>query len=122
MYHKVQLAAYMLNPKLKLENCVLSEEEEQEAVEFIMDLAQHLHLNVQDVIKDMGQYNALEGVWSRQSIWNAAKEMSAVTWWKGYCQHRELHKLAKIVFNLPTTAAACERNWSTFSNVKTKKE
>ena len=47
--------------------------------------------------------------------------MTPTAWWKGFCARREFSKLAVIILNLPSTAAACERNWSTFSNIKTIK-
>jgi hypothetical protein len=99
----------------------LDEDEEQEAIDFIIDLARQLNYNVEKVCADIGEYNANASIWSKQSLWRAAELMSPIVWWKGLCGKRELAKIAVILLSLPSTSASSERNWSCFGNIKTTK-
>jgi hypothetical protein len=115
--HPCHYAAHFLNPLLKC----LDEDEEQEAIDFIIDLARQLNYNVEKVCADIGEYNANASIWSKQSLWRAAELMSPIVWWKGLCGKRELAKIAVILLSLPSTSASSERNWSCFGNIKTTK-
>jgi hypothetical protein len=107
MFHEVQLAAHLLNPKI--------------SNTFIIDYAQAIGLDKNKILQDLGEYCGKQSLWDDPLIWEAATCTDPITWWKGYCPQRELPKLAVIILNLPASAAACERNWSNYSNVKTKK-
>ncbi|XP_044588837.1 uncharacterized protein LOC123268022, partial [Cotesia glomerata] len=62
-----------------------------------------------------------QAVWNNKSLWTESKISSPITWWKLYFLNRDLAKLAVIILNIPATSDACERNWSVFGNIKTKK-
>jgi hypothetical protein len=117
--HPSQLAARYLNCKLRKNP--LTEEEENEAIDFIIDLGQKLNLNVEKLYADIGEYNAKVSLWGKDSLMKAADLMDPTTWWKGLCGRRELSKIAVILLSIPATAAASERNWSCFGNIKTQK-
>jgi hypothetical protein len=117
--HPSQLAARYLNCKLRKNP--LTEEEENEAIDFIIDLGQKLNLNVEKLYADIGEYNAKVSLWGKDSLMKAADSMDPTTWWKGLCGRRELSKIAVILLSIPATAAASERNWSCFGNIKTQK-
>jgi hypothetical protein len=80
-----------------------------------------LGLNEIAVTVDIAEYRKKEKLWSRDVIWRAAENMSPLTWWKGYCRTRHLSTVAMRILSIPATAAPCERNWKTFSLIKTKK-
>ncbi|XP_074112281.1 uncharacterized protein LOC141535985 [Cotesia typhae] len=117
--HPVHFAAHLLNPQLF--NCPLVEADKIEAVNFIEKFAENLELNSQQVITDLGDYCTQQAVWSNKSLWTESKISNSITWWKLYFSNRDLAKLAVIILNIPATSAACERNWSVFGNIKTKK-
>jgi hypothetical protein len=117
--HPSQLAARYLNCKLRKNP--LTEEEENEAIDFIIDLGQKLNLNVEKLYADIGEYNAKVSLWGKDSLMKAADLMDPTTWWKGLCGRRGLSKIAVILLSIPATAAASERNWSCFGNIKTQK-
>lgn len=106
--HPVQLVAHLLNPKLR-EDEPLDEESSQKAMDFIWTHSQRLNLDVKQISIDVADYIGKSSIWSATYIWEAAKEVDAVLWWKCYCQHRELTKLAVIILSLPAYGANAAR-------------
>ncbi|XP_044010173.1 uncharacterized protein LOC122853818 [Aphidius gifuensis] len=98
----------------------LGKDDVEIAMDFINKHAKSLGLDTSKIANDIAQYIGKCSIWSSQEIWDAAKTLDPVTWWKGFCSMRELTKLAIIYLNFPCTSAACERNWKDFSNIKTK--
>jgi hypothetical protein len=80
-----------------------------------------LGLNEIAVTVDIAEYRNKEKLWSSDVTWRAAENMSPLTWWKGYCRTRHLPTVAMRILSIPATAAPCERNWKTFSLIKTKR-
>lgn len=67
-------------------------------------------------------YRAGLGLFARPMAAAAAKEMPAHTWWLSFGSHvPELQKVAVRVLAQVSSASACERNWSTFDFIHTKK-
>ncbi|XP_057329227.1 uncharacterized protein LOC130670070 [Microplitis mediator] len=90
-------------------------------VEFIEEFATSLKLNGDKVILDLGDYLTQQAVWGNKSLWSESKLLNPITWWELYFSSRDLAKLAVIILSIPATSAACERNWSSFGHIKTKK-
>lgn len=111
MYHVAQLAAHLLNPKIK-DIFLLSEEQEKMAKTFIIDYSLSIGLDRNKILKDLGEYCSKRALWDDPNIWDAAGQTDPITWWKGYCSQRELHKVAVILISFPAVAAACEGSWS----------
>lgn len=115
----IYLLDIFLNPKL--ENELLTEEEQAKALDVIMSMADKNNLKLNDILQDLADFKAKEGIWLQKVIWKAVETCTELTWWKAFCGQRELCKIAIIVLSTPSTSAACERNWNTFSFIKSKK-
>jgi hypothetical protein len=118
-YHEVQLAAYLLDPKEKGLN--LNEDENETALNFIVDFAVNHKYKVDKVLQEITEYTSKSGSWGNMNIWNAAEVSEPLTWWRAFFDIKELTKVATRILSLPSTSASCERNFKTFANIKTKK-
>ena len=55
-------------------------------------------------------------------VWEEAKSMDAGEWWSLYGYETPiLMKLAQSVLSQTTSASACERNWSAYDHIQSKK-
>lgn len=103
----MHLAAYMLDPKSQ--GVELQEDEEIAAMEFIHGIGCQLNL---DVMVDLANYRAKEGLWGKAFVWNNIENIDAVVWWKGICKARPLGQVALRCLTAPCTSAATERSFS----------
>ena len=68
------------------------------------------------------EYHHGEGKFSRPMLWAAAKSNDAWRWWKSFGSHcPELQSVAIKVLSLVATASSCERSWSTFDFIHSKR-
>lgn len=75
-----------------------------------------------NAISQHSVYRAGQGLFARPVAMAAAKEMSASRWWQAFGAHvPELQKVAIRVLSQVPSASACERNWSTFDFIHSKK-
>ncbi|CAJ0882381.1 8888_t:CDS:2 [Entrophospora sp. SA101] len=67
----------------------------------------------------MGGLIARSGIFGNSLAWLSTNNVDLLTWWKGNfgAVIPELTKVAVRVLSIPTSSAAVERNWSTFSYV-----
>lgn len=119
LHHSVHLAAYMLHPKYCGIGC--SESEMSEAIEFIANFSSDRNYSEETVLGDLAEFRSKQGFFSKTYLWKAAINTEPITWWKGFCDEKELSKVAVKILSLPASAASCERNWKVFSHTKTKK-
>lgn len=108
----IHLAAYMLDPKTQ--GIELNEDEEISAMDFICEKGRQLNL---DVMTDLANYRAREGLWAKTFVWSSLQNMSALTWWKGICKNKPLSKVALCLLTAPCTSAATERTFSVHGNI-----
>ena len=74
------------------------------------------------VIEQHSSYRAGHGLFGRPMALAAAKSMPAHRWWSSFGSGTpELQLVATRVLSQTVSASACERNWSTFEFVHTKK-
>ncbi|ESN90190.1 hypothetical protein HELRODRAFT_182681, partial [Helobdella robusta] len=74
------------------------------------------------VVQQHSVYRARQGVFGRPMAIAAAKTMPGHKWWMSFgAQTPELQKIAVRVLSQVTSAGSCERNWSTFDFIHTKK-
>lgn len=78
----VHHAANLLDPCYTGRN--LSEEEVVDACEYICKMFNCYNVSG-DVLADIANYTAKEGLWNMEFVWKSAKEVSPVVWWKGIC-------------------------------------
>ncbi len=75
-----------------------------------------------NIEKQLAHYRNVEGLFADPAAFLVAKEMPAHTWWSSYgSETLELQSLAIKVLSHVTVASACERNWSTFEFIHSKK-
>src|SRR5687768_8360011 len=69
------------------------------------------------------QYKARSGPFNNSLAWKTVDDIDLITWWKGNFSSAasELAKFAVRIISVPTSSAASERNWSTFSFIHDKK-
>ncbi|XP_011872581.1 PREDICTED: uncharacterized protein LOC105564652, partial [Vollenhovia emeryi] len=72
------------------------------------------------VLANLAEFRTKTGFFSNKSIWEAAVHVSPATWWGGFCSDQNLYPIAMRLFNVPSSSAACERNWSTHGFVHSK--
>lgn len=73
------------------------------------------------VLIDLANYRAKSEFFSKTFLWESVSKITPTAWWKGFCSSTELCKLASRFLELPATSAACERSFSTYGGVHTKK-
>ncbi|KAJ8969493.1 hypothetical protein NQ314_001718 [Rhamnusium bicolor] len=119
----IHLAADLLNPRLMGSN--LLPNQRISAMKFISDLAKKMNLtstgSAMTAMTDLGNYLAKAGFFSESFLWDVLDETNVVTWWKGFCGHTFLAKIAVRILTMPCTSAATERSFSSQSNIHTNK-
>lgn len=95
-----------------------------DATEVIYKTAQKMpDINEASVLADVANFIAKEGPFKKAFLWNSdtIKAINPTAWWSGLCSNTELSKLAVRFLELPATSAACERSFSSYSGIHSKK-
>ncbi|KAJ1272699.1 hypothetical protein BS78_06G222800 [Paspalum vaginatum] len=75
-----------------------------------------------NLTREMRIFRKAEGDFGRSTAKNDRQHMLADEWWQTYgCSAPNLQKLALRVLSQTCSASACERNWSLFEHVHSKK-
>lgn len=115
--HKI---ANLLDPHLK--GCDLTPAEETSATEQIYNTAAKIpDVDEDTVLSELANYIAKQGFFSKSFLWSAANKLTPIAWWMGLCKSTALSKVSLRFLSLPTTSAACERTFSTYSDIHSKK-
>lgn len=115
--HKI---ANLLDPHFK--GCDLTPEEETAAVEQIYNAAIKIPDIEEDIVlAELANYIAKQEFFSKTFLWSSVNKLNPIAWWAGLCKSTALSKVAVKFLSLPTTSAACERTFSTYSDIHTKK-
>ena len=122
LHTDLHAAGFMLDP----EYCHHSQHQNEEVTTGFHAMIERIfHDNIQSQVKAVQQhatYRAGQGLFSRPMAIAAANEMSAHSWWMTFGAHvPELQQVAIRVLAQVTSASSCERNWSTFEFIHTKK-
>ncbi|XP_018376446.1 PREDICTED: uncharacterized protein LOC108769755 [Trachymyrmex cornetzi] len=116
----VHKTAYLLDPRYKDKN--LSNSDMPSVVRVINELCTHLKLDKGKVLANLAEYRSGNGIWSSNSgIFGAAEYTTPVAWWQGLCAGQPIATIAIRLLNIPPSSAACERVWSAFGGIHTKK-
>ena len=115
-------AGFVLDPEYR----AFLQHENEEVISGFHAMIERVHNgDVQSQVKAIQQhsvYRAGQGLFAREVATAAAKEMPAFRWWLAFGAHvPELQKVAIRVLSQVASASACERNWSTFEFIHTKK-
>jgi hypothetical protein len=122
LHNDLHAAGFVLDP----EYCEFLQHENDEVVSGFHSVVERIYSdNVQAQVRAIEQhaiYRARQGLFARSMAIEAAKTMPAHRWWLSFGAHvPELQKVAVRVLAQVASASACERNWSTFDFIHTKK-
>ncbi|XP_059305025.1 uncharacterized protein LOC132056725 [Lycium ferocissimum] len=71
---------------------------------------------------ELGKYRQADGTFGKESAIRARDRLSPVEWWMQYGNHvPALQKFAIKVLSLTCSASGCERNWSVYEHIHSKK-
>nr|XP_009599910.2 uncharacterized protein LOC104095467 [Nicotiana tomentosiformis] len=77
---------------------------------------------IDQIGEEFGRYSQAEGLFGLQAAIRARDIRSPVEWWKQFGhQTPNLQKFAIKVLSLTCSASGCERNWSVFEHIHSKK-
>ncbi|CAM8978732.1 unnamed protein product [Rhodiola kirilowii] len=75
-----------------------------------------------EVLEEMSKYIGSEGLFSRACAKRGIDSKSPAEWWKAYgSETPKLQKFAISILSLTCTSSRCERNWSVFQQLHTKR-
>ncbi len=116
-------AGFVLDPEYRS----FLQHENEEVISGFHAMIERVHAgDVAAQVKAIDQhsvYRAGQGLFARAVAAAAANAMSASRWWLSFGAHvPELQKVAIRVLAQVSSASACERNWSTFDFIHSKKE
>ncbi|KAL2337368.1 hypothetical protein Fmac_011814 [Flemingia macrophylla] len=122
--HPLHAAGYYLNPEFYYKNPTKVDADD-EVVDGLYKCIERLSENDEIVDKIHQQLTLFKRVGGRFGISPAIRardKMAPAEWWKMYGGHTpELQILAIKVLNLTCSSSGCERNWSTFEHIHSKK-
>ncbi|XP_070054762.1 uncharacterized protein [Nicotiana tomentosiformis] len=82
----------------------------------------HNSVTIDQIGEEFGRYSQAEGLFGLQAAIRARDIRSPVEWWKQFGhQTPNLQKFAIKVLSLTCSASGCERNWSVFEHIHSKK-
>jgi len=122
LHTDLHAAGFVLDP----EYCDLSQYQNEEVITGFHSMIERIfsdsiQLQVQ-AVQQHAIYRERQGLFARKMAIAAAKEMPAYKWWMSFGAHvPELQQVAIRVLAQVTSASHCERNWSTFDFIHTKK-
>lgn len=122
LHSDLHSAGFVLDPEYR----EFLQHENEEAMSGFHSMIERVHINdVESQVKAIEQhavYRAGQGLFARPLAMAAAKTMPAHRWWLSFGAHvPELQKVAVRVLAQVSSASSCERNWSTFDFIHTKK-
>ncbi|KAH0722496.1 hypothetical protein KY290_005147 [Solanum tuberosum] len=124
LHQHVHAAGNILNPSLfydNVENNLLTKEVWKGFHKCVAKLV--VDEDVQDSITDeISTYRSVDGLFGLQTAIRQRMKKSPVEWWRLYgLETPELQKFAIKVLSLTCSSSGCERNWSVFEHLHTKK-
>lgn len=116
------IAAFALDPEFWLEPAC----KEAEVLEAVLTVVDHLLSDVEQRALAVTQYSAFrnqQGLFSRATVHASAKKMPAWQWWDtlGRAAAPDIAIVAVRLLAQPAAAVACERNWSTFDFIHSRR-
>ncbi|KAL2320021.1 hypothetical protein Fmac_028990 [Flemingia macrophylla] len=124
LHHPLHAAGYYLNPEFFYKN-PRDMDDDQEVVDGLYKCIDRLSENdeiVDKIHNQLGTYKRGSGRFDIPAAVRAMTKMAPAEWWKMYGgQTPQLKILAIKVLSLTCSSSGCERNWSTFEHIHSKK-
>ncbi|XP_024009284.1 uncharacterized protein LOC112084392 [Eutrema salsugineum] len=118
----IYAAAYFLNPAFLYDKKNFSDKPEITRGMLNLIEKQNGGLSETKLVSTVGRYRDREGSFSREMALNCRKTTRPDEWWKLFgCDIPDLQKLAIRILSQTATSSGCERNWSVFERIHTKK-
>ncbi|KAL5728016.1 hypothetical protein ACHQM5_001144 [Ranunculus cassubicifolius] len=123
----LHLAAHYLNPQYYYATPTSGLEMEANAIvkNGLLSCIEKLALNDEDeiqIVEDLVWYRDKKGRFEKKVTQSCAQTYAPGEWWVTFgTEVPALQRFARRVLSLTSSASPCERNWSTFSNLHTKK-
>ncbi|XP_031496371.1 uncharacterized protein LOC116261699 isoform X2 [Nymphaea colorata] len=122
MHHCLHAAGYFLNPHFHYEDDSIKDRKLKVG---FLECLEKMVPNMEERCNIMVQLDAYEnavGLFGRPIAIGTRKRLHPAYWWNTFGDEtKELKNFAMRILNLTCSASGCERNWSTFSMVHTKK-
>ncbi|XP_020287277.1 uncharacterized protein LOC109856422 [Pseudomyrmex gracilis] len=115
----IHLACYFIDPQFA-EN-KLSDRQFCLALKVICDIAKYLNLNTEKVTENMLNFKTKAKFYSDEIIWKSVNTSNPIIWWDAFCANQPLHPVAVRLLSLVPSATSCERIWSEYDHVHSKK-
>ncbi|CAI9259863.1 unnamed protein product [Lactuca saligna] len=122
MHRDLHAAAYYLNPQFKWSPNVSQHPEIKRGLYNCMDRlikSNDIYMKIEAQLDD---YKYKKGMFGCRASLNSYMKRVPVTWWGHYGDEvPELQAFAMKILGFTFSASSCERNWSTFNQVHTKR-
>nr|XP_027124009.1 uncharacterized protein LOC113740668 [Coffea arabica] len=115
-------AAYYLNPAFQYESATFCTH--PEVINGLLDYIETKvdWCNPEKLSQEIGMYRERQGSFGRKLAILTSKSDRPENWWKLYgCDAPNLQKLAIRILSQTASSSGCERNWSVFERIHTKK-
>ncbi|MFS7995502.1 putative HAT dimerization domain, ribonuclease H-like superfamily [Helianthus anomalus] len=121
MHRDLHATAYYLNPQFRWSPNVSNHPEIKLGLYRCMDrlVKNEVYMKIESQLDD---YKYKKGLFGHRASLNSYMKRVPITWWDNYGDEvPELKAFAMKILGLTCSASACERNWSTFNQVHTKR-
>ncbi|KAL4568325.1 hypothetical protein LXL04_023934 [Taraxacum kok-saghyz] len=122
LHRHLHAAAYYLNPRYRWSPDVSEHGEIKRGLFHVMDTLVKNNEEYMKIEDQLITYKDKKGLFSYRGSLASYKTRPPVKWWEQYGDDTpELKAFAVKVLGLTCSASACERNWSTYNQVHTKR-
>ncbi|CAL5384210.1 unnamed protein product [Camellia sinensis] len=122
LHRPLHAAAYYLNPMFHYQENFNADTEVKIG---LFKTIERMYPDIEDRVKvdeQLEKFKKAEGMFGMSMAILTRKKKQPALWWESYEEEcKELQKLAIRVLSLTCSATGCERNWSTFDHVHSKK-
>lgn len=115
----VHLAAYLIDPNFCGKG--LGDENKLAATEVIRKMAISLRLDENAVLENLIDFQTRSNFYSNSCLWKGALTLDGLKWWKACCSNQPLYPVASRLMSVPPSATSCERIWSDYEHIHSKK-
>ncbi|XP_028753001.1 uncharacterized protein LOC114712623 [Neltuma alba] len=122
LHRPLHAAAYFLNPKFHYDEKFNADQEVYfglyETIERMIPDRKTRFL----VDQQLEAFKSAKGLFGRSMAIDTRNKKQPALWWESYGgEGKELQKIAMRILSLTCSATGCERNWSTFDQIHTKR-
>ncbi|KAL5555963.1 hypothetical protein UlMin_038199 [Ulmus minor] len=122
LHQDLHAAAYYLNPRFKWEDGFSSHLEIKKGLYACIERLTSTTLDFNLIDGQIDSYRYKQGMFGMRAALNSYKTRTPMAWWDQFGDEtQELKSLAMRILRLTCSSSACERNWSTFNQVHTKR-